>query len=494
MTAEIDRVRLLEAMARVGLADPGDVRRFLMPRATNRILDPGVTVVTGARGSGKSSLAAWLVKGNFADQMRRRTGHTLPDVPCVEAFSQRDPKHPDVLVLDPFVRSADDDTLRNFWLGHLVLQFLELMVSLGLMPPTVDGSRVESLTKSVCENPAKFSVMSPHERGQLVGYIDEVERGARSTAVGRSLTFLYDDLDTVGAFDPLLRARFIRALLAMWTTFSTRYKHFRAKIFLPSDLFDLRLFDTLDVSKLMARAERLEWDTASLYRLVLRHLGAEGDDVRAWLSSFGVVFEDKGDDGWMPDEPSEEVTRRWLTATLRAIVSAHGTRSHVDKWIANRLRDGRDRVAPRSMLGFFRESARVALSRPPRATRNHLLAVDDAVEAVGTVGKQRVDEIRAVYAWVDRLEHLRGRAVPMARATLEALVKEDAPTAPRPTEPRDGEAVTTELVRLGMLREVGGRDLLDVPDLFARHWGVVRRAPDDAAPAGAITVGPPRAG
>jgi len=268
----------------------------------------------------------------------------------------------------------------------------------------------------------------------------------------------------------------------MWTTFSTRYRHMRAKIFLPSDLFDLRLFDTLDVSKLMARAERLEWDTPSLYRLVLRHLGAEGEDVRAWLVSFGVVFHDTGDDGWMPDEPPEDVTRRWLSATLRVIVAAHGTRSYVDKWISNRLRDGRDRVAPRSMLGFFRESARLALARPPRSHWNHLLAVDDAVEAIGTVGAQRVDEIRAVYPWVDRLEHLRGRVVPLPRPEVEAILSADAPSAPRPTVPREGQAVTTELVRLGMLREVGGRDRLDVPDLFVRHWGVLRHAASAGGP------------
>lgn len=482
MTEAIDRIRLLEAMARMGLADPGDVRRFLMPRAAKRILDPSVTVVTGARGSGKSSFAAWLTKDAVHEQYRRRNRHALPAVPCFEAFSQRSPRHPDVLVLDPFVRSADDDTLRNFWLGHLLLQVFELVAASGFVPADVDTTVIRRLTETVCEDPSKISVMSPRERGIAIGLLNQLEQGAGDASTP-ALTFLYDDLDTVGAFDPLLRARFIRALLAMWTTFSTRYKHLRAKIFLPSDLFDLRLFDTLDVSKLMARAERLEWDTASLYRLALRHLGAEGEDVRAWLASFGVVFRDEGDDGWMPDEPSEEVTRRWLTATLRAIVSAHGTRSHVDKWIANRLRDGRDRIAPRSMLGFFRESARLALSRPPRATWNHVLAVDDAVEAIAAVGEQRVDEIRAVYPWVDRLEHLRGRAAPIARPELESLLKGDAPTAPKATEPRDGEAVTTELVRLGMLREIGGRDVLDVPDLFAKHWGVVRQAPDVGAPA-----------
>lgn len=476
----------------MGQADPGDVRRFLMPRAAKRILDPSVTVVTGARGSGKSSFAAWLAHEGMMNERgaRRAASLGLPFGFRCDAFSQRGTNHPDVLVLDAFVREASDEALRNFWLKWLVVRTVASVLPF-------DNSAWDEETQQLVADlahmgrtaPANLANFTVRERAAWIDLLDSAERKTALTLASSgaphdvaALTFLYDDLDTVGAFDPLLRARFIRALLAMWTTFSTRYKHLRAKIFLPSDLFDLRLFDTLDVSKLMARAERLEWDTASLYRLALRHLGAEGEDVRAWLASFGVVFRDEGNDGWMPDEPSEEVTRRWLTATLRAIVSAHGTRSHVDKWIANRLRDGRDRIAPRSMLDFFRESARFALRRPPRPTGN-LLAVDDAVEAIVKVGKLRVDEIRAVYPWVDRLEHLCGRAAPIARRELESLLKSDAPTAHKATEPRDGETVTTELVRLGMLREIGGRDVLDVPDLFAKHWGVVRQAPDAGAPA-----------
>ncbi|MFO0645822.1 MAG: hypothetical protein U0326_06260 [Polyangiales bacterium] len=320
--------------------------------------------------------------------------------------------------------------------------------------------------------------------------LDGFERGVAQAVAAKSfpperitVTAVYDDLDAVGAFDPTLRARFIRALLAMWSTFSTRYKHIRAKIFLPADLFDLRQFDTLDVSKLMARAERLEWDVPSLYRLTLRHLGAQGADVRAWLESFGVRFRESEGEGWIPEEPSDEVTKRWLTATLRSVVAVNGTRSVVQQWIPNRLRDGRDRVAPRSMLGFFRESARLAQERSPRARRDHLFTVEDSVDALVTVGARRIEEVREVYEWVDRLLMLRGRVAPLPRAEVEELLAFDAPTAPNPTRPRDGRTVTTELVRMGMLRELGPHDQLDVPDLFARPLGVLRRAPDaDATP------------
>ncbi len=383
------------------------------------------------------------------------------------------------MVLDDFVRQADDDTLRGFWLYWLAVCLTRhLQDRFGQVSPL--HAALEALGRS---NPANAFVLSAEVRAALVSRLDAVHQDLANIAQGldaraaaaATFTAVYDDLDLVGTFDPTLRARFVRALLTMWSSFSTRYKHLRAKIFIPPDLLDLRQFDTVDVSKLLSRAERLEWDTASLYRLVLRHLGQHGPEVRAWLSTFGVTFEDLRDGlGWMPAEPSEEVQHRWLTATLRAIVAANGTRSTVERWIPNRLRDGKDRVAPRSMLTFFSESARLAQRRPPRAHWNHLLSVDDAVDAIGAVGTHRVAEIRAVYEWVDRLEALRGKVMPKPRTEIEGLLDTDPRDAPKPTQPRDGRTVTRELIRMGMLRELKVDDLLDLPDLFVEHFGVRR--------------------
>lgn len=468
MSAEADRARLLEAMASLGAGSPST---FLMPRTAKRLLDPATVVVIGARGSGKSALARFLVETSAT---RSVPAHVMlqdqgaPPVSWLDAFSQRETRHPEAMVLDDFVRGADDEMLRGFWLNWLVVSIFAYGVDIGISPVPPGFSELHARGR---REPAKAFLHTAAERVSLVEMLDVSER--RLTDV--TFTFVYDDLDLVGAFDPTLRARFVRALLAMWASFSTRYKNLRAKIFVPPDLLDLRQFDTVDVSKLLARAERLEWDTASLYRLVLRHLGQHGPEVRAWLTSFGVTFQDLGDDlGWMPAEPSDEVQHRWLAATLRAIVAVGGTRSGVERWIPNRLRDGNDRVAPRSMLSFFREAARLAQARPPRAHWNHLLSVEDAVGALGAVGGNRVAEVRAVYEWVDRLEALRGKVMPKPRPEIEALLETDPRDAPKATPPRDGRTVTRELIRMGLLRALRVDDLLDLPDLFVEHFGVRR--------------------
>ncbi len=477
MSAEVDRAVLLEAMASLG---KDDLSTFLMPRAARRLLDPATVVVIGARGTGKSRLAQFLVGatpkslGTAYDMLQE---HGAAYGPGLDAFSQQDTKHPDAIVLDEFVRKADDEMLRGFWLSWLVTALVGFIVDSqgAAVRPGSDTAGFAKIRQMCKRDPAEAFSFDAAERANMVSTLDQAERDLGRTMPGITITAIYDDLDLVGAFDPTLRARFLRALLAMWASFSTRYKHLRAKIFVPPDLLDLRRFDTVDVSKLMARAERLEWDTASLYRLVLRHLGQRGPEVRAWLESFGVTFQDLGGGlGWMPAEPSEDVQHRWLTATLRSIVAVNGTRSLVERWIPNRLADGQDRVVPRSMLGFFREAARRAQERSPRAHRNHLLSVEDAVDAIGPVGTNRVAEVRAVYEWVDRLEALRGQLMPKPRAEIEALLATDPPGVPQPTPPRDGPTVTRELVRMGMLRELRVDDLLDMPDLFVTHFGVRR--------------------
>ncbi len=469
-----------------------DRTTFMMPPRAKRILDPATVLVIGARGSGKSALASYLL--HWGKQFVREAdvpSRTLFEASGVkgyslwfDGFSLHGTQHLDAIVLDDLVARADDDTMRGFWLVWLLLQFVDRSLPLATREPNEAERAALDLLRGYRSHPARILQIDASMRATLLAVLDATQEGLAKLADKRNPSFgtftvcaVYDDLDIVGAFDPAVRARFIRALLAMWTSFSTRYKHLSAKIFLAADLFDLRQFDTVDASKLMSRAERLEWDIPSLYRLVLRHLGQQGEEVRAWLATFGIRFEPYEDGlGWMPADVSDASIDRWLTVTLRAIVAVNGTRAPVQRWIANRLRDGRDRVAPRSMLGFFRESARLAQLRPPRAHWNHVLSVEDAVEAIGIVGSQRVDEIRAVYKWVDRLQALRGRVMPLPRTEIETLLAIDPRGMPsdKPLPPREGRSVTKELLMLGMLRELGVDDLLDMPDLFVTHFGVLR--------------------
>jgi hypothetical protein len=100
--------------------------------------------------------------------------------------------------------------------------------------------------------------------------------------------------------------------------------------------------------------------------------------------------------------------------------------------------------------------------------------VEDAVDALSRVGEFRVGEIREVYPWVDRMEALRGRVLPLSREQVEVLLERDPPRRVRETAAREGHLVTADLVRLGLLRELEGGDRIDVPDLFVSTFGILR--------------------
>lgn len=494
MISTEQRTKLLEAMARLG--QKANAQTFLLPRGAKRILDPSVVVVLGARGSGKSALARFLVETTERDSAVSRgllTGLGGPLGLWFDAFSQASTEHPDASVLDAAVRQARDEHLRAFWLGNLGLRLSTGMAAIpgfedhvtDLAKFSEDMEKTRAAAKAMRTNLSnmidEFSASIAAMAASLDGFEENLAAANRRLPFASPsfyITAVYDDLDAIGAFDPTLRARFIRALLAVWSSLSTRYRYLRAKIFLPADLFDTRQFDTVDASKLLARAERLEWDTLSLYRLVLRHLAHDGPETRAWLQSFDLRFDDLGPElGWMPAEPTEEAVTRWLSASLRAVMDVNGTRSPIQRWIPNRLRDGRDRVAPRTLLNFFRSAAHAALHRSSTSSRGRLFGTDDAIEALRKAGEDRVAEIRGIYEWVDRLGALRGRVVPLPRAQVEALVGTDPDNAPKATRPRDGRTVTEELLRLGMLRDLSVDDLLDVPDVFLGYFGALRVEP-----------------
>ncbi len=443
-----------------------------------------MVVLLGARGSGKTALARLLVEAmpgapDNKYEFVRAIG--APPNFWFDAFSQASAHHPDASVLDDFVRRASDEDLRNFWLVRLLLRLSD---SAGQIPGFSESiNEPEKMARAIeydrwADGEIRKNLnivinLPSSERARLIAMLDQGEKAMTSGFV----TAVYDDLDAIGSFDPTLRARFIRALLAMWSSLSTRYRHIRAKIFLPADLFDTRQLDTVDGSKLLARAERMEWDGLSLYRLVLRHLAQQGEDTRAWLSEFGLRFDDLGTDlGWMPIDVTEEAIARWLGTTFHPIMDVNGTRDYVQHWILHRLRDGRDRVSPRTLLGFFSGAAKAALHRLPTAHHGQLLDTVDAVDAIQQAGSDRVAEIRGIYEWVDRLGALRGRVVPLPRAEVERLMATDPDNAPRPTGTRDGRTVTEELLRLGMLRDLRVDDLLDVPDVFIKYFGALRTA------------------
>ncbi|MDB4931628.1 MAG: hypothetical protein JWM10_4112 [Myxococcaceae bacterium] len=480
---------ILAAMERLRLDDAVLVEsplRVLLPLACHRaVLAHETVVVLGERGTGKSLLARGLVDAGSSASL----GAVLEgDVPArarwFDAFSQRSDRHRNVAELDTLARDSDDEGLRRYWLSsafvsliqELNLMFTEGEKSLGMSEELVQEVRASQSALAAYKSRALSAVDSAHV-SQIVARLDDVS--AEFKKVNLHLVAVYDDLDQFGMFDPALRSRLIRTLLATWTSLSTRYTHLRAKIFLPSELLDVDRLDTPDASKLLARAQHLRWDDLSLFRALLRHLGRD-EATRQWLTSIpGISFEDRGAAGWMPGTLSEPSLEAWMTSLTRRLMSHGETRGLTHRWILNRLRDAHGRVLPRSLLTLIGEAAQHERSLPKRSAQSRLLSPESLVHALDEVSKRRVKEIAEVYPWVHRLAALRGMSLPVPRDEAESRLATNPPDA-EDLPARPGVRVVDDLIRFGVLR-ANAQGALEMPDLYRLHFKLIRGTVSRAA-------------
>src|SRR5690606_4468115 len=108
--------------------------------------------------------------------------------------------------------------------------------------------------------------------GGLTHFLDEVDRTL--TQKQQTVFVTYDHLDRIGLYALDVRERYTGTLLALWLSLSNRYRRLRTKIFIREDLFEAAQRAFADASKLKPRSISLDWDTETLYRLLIRHMAA----------------------------------------------------------------------------------------------------------------------------------------------------------------------------------------------------------------------------
>ncbi len=433
-----------------------------LPLYTHRLaLRREIVVILGGRGAGKSALFRLLGELGSAERMRAFFGPEVPEATWLDAFSER-ADHPQVTELDAHAGRASDVALRAFWMSHLVRRVAAQSRRLVPTCPPAFG--------------AAWSLDAAEAHiAQAASCLDGIERALADS--GETLFASYDHLDRLGQFDPDMRRRYIKTLLALWLSLSNRYRHLRAKIFLREDLFEAAQADFADGSKLVGRAVTIEWDFASLYRLLVRYLAHGSEAMRTWLAGVpGIELQAWGDGfGLMPPE-MDEIRQKALAERLAGKLMGRGVKKgYTYRWIPNRLQDGRGRIVPRSMLnlvGYACEHARQA----PLRRGQRLVSPDDLQAALALTSRARAREVAEEYEFVNRLENLRDEQVLLERKrVLEGL------SQPRPDErnsaPPAG-AIFEELLRLGILivrDDRYGLGRIDVPDIYRYGFGILRK-------------------
>ena len=455
-------------------AENVDSLRTFLPLSSHRLaLRREIVVVRGGRGAGKSHLFKALqeLERHDADENARKRffqDDRSEAGTWVDAFSQLGLDHPEVTALDEFGRHSDMIDLRLFWIGHLV----RVLHSKGKLDPSVaPGEVVQKLLSIPLTNLASWIPAARENPGQLTAALDTVER--RLEAEGEILFATYDHLDRIGSFDAEIRASYVGSLLAMWLSFSNRYRHLRGKIFLREDLFEQGEVRFPDATKLRPRSVSLEWSREELYRVVVRHLASASSPMRSWLGfTEGLHLENLGEWGWMPSQMPEDTQKSFADRIAGELMGKGVRKGYTYRWIPNHLQDARGSIVPRSMLALFGNAAEKALENPLRKG-SRLLEPRNLRSALEKTSQMRVAEIREEYPLVERIENLRGQTVLMTREPAVRLLGARRVDEPQGL-PDDGVAVFNELHSLGVLKtRPDGR--VDVPDIYRYGYGIKRK-------------------
>jgi hypothetical protein len=454
-----------------------------------RAVEPGVVLIVGPRGAGKTALfRAFFEHGDVIRSVVRRAGaqRRLPDpaekatwIPAQPIGSQ----FPDSRALREITTDAK---ARDFWYAMLVRRLK------GQILPEHESD----LTRLMEASPTAVGEilrLTEQAGARPTEALDALQRHLDSE---REFIFLgYDELDTLGAYDWALMARLVTGLIGLWSEYSRRWPRIRPKIFLRSDLFQRHSgMGSADLAKLAANRAELTWSDAALLGMLIKRIANTSEDLAAYCQARAskLQFDEDPVLGLLPRVWRPEEAHPFIERMAGEFMGGSRKKGYVKNWILDHLRDGNRRVAPRTLVRLVEQAARKdgvnSGVRPPRLL--HPAALRQALEDVSTEHVAQAITSEWPWLWGVRRRLQQQPLTPWRRAEVERLLRKNGgeswgpPDAPmvRPPE-EDGRALVRYLVELGVFRErTDGR--IDVPDIYLFGLGLRRK--------GGVSVGKPR--
>lgn len=493
-----ERCSLLDQLARITSdadthADPA--RYFLPLPSHGAALSDQYTIIRGERGAGKTALfrfVAWLQKEGGTKALRAMfpQADLAESAQWIDGFSEFGPYHPSTITLDAFGQTANIEALRIFWSAHLASCLAEFVPAL----PLTGIEELRNLKTEHRHEPGKLVAWAKPRTASLLRWLDAAEQFLAAT--GETIYFAYDHLDRIGLSEPAIRNKYAGALLNLWMSLADRYRRLRAKVYIREDLFAAAKGTFTDANKLDYRSTQLIWNEESLYRVLIRHMAAQGQDLRDWLTKPVNSLQDKdallwqhqlplhdpppilsesirAKLGYLPPYPLLPGHQKQLIDRLAGPTIGRGaTAGPTWRWIPSRIQDARGAKAPRPLLNLIRYAALHARERMD-APGDQLLTEVDLVAALKPTSSNRIDELVQEYKFVRRLEHFRGAVMRLPREEFQKRLAE-----PWPGEAdgmgNQGEKVYEELVRLGVL-QLFMDGTVDIPDIYRYAFDIKRQ-------------------
>lgn len=441
-----------------------------------RALDPGVVLVVGSRGAGKSELfRAFFEQG--ADVRNAVMNHA--PLPASRSFGAatwlpaypKGTEFPDEVALRMHVNS--DDQAQQTW--HVML--------VRCLQDELDESSRSALKPILSPNAADLKrVLEGAESLELSPTVALDLLEERLKKEGRWIFLGYDELDTLGGADWLLMARMIRGLMAFWSSYGRRWERIRAKIFLRSDLFRRHAnMGTADFAKLAANRAELRWSNAAILGMLVKRIANTSPGLAEYCRGARIKFADEEHLGLLPQVNRPDDAFPLLQRMVGEHMGANKKKGYVRNWVFTHLYDGNEHISPRTMVRLFECAAtKDAVNQTVRVPR--LLHPTGLRQGLGDVATDHVAQGHHEWPWLEGVKQRLARQplVPWGRSVFNELLSEDwngswhaSKRSVRPPADRASD-LGDYLIELGIVRRRTD-DRIDVPDLYLFGFGLRRK-------------------
>ncbi len=496
MTVE-EKIHLLNIFSRIApenaAAEDEDenlISYFLPLRSYSKLADEKVFLITGGRGAGKSELFRVLTSGgglkHVLSESDKKRYTRLEQSEFIVGYQSSGPNSkifPTQNVLGRYAEKQDEEIITCLWGGLLCAVLLREYMGdktfAELAERWLDSEQIESLRNhsSMPETWMDWMCCNLERWEHFLDQCDDYLAGQNIRVF-----IVYDELDRVC---PQYKDLFlyIRSLLGFWFLHNNRWQNLKAKIFLRRDLYIAKALHFVDSSKMRAYHLELQWDSLSLYRLLIKRLANSGDEeMVAYLKSVrGLLARDKQDAlGYLPTD-EEDRFKEFVEILIGKYMGSTPKRGFSYSWIPNHIQDAKGEVAPRPFLKcFVFASAELCnhMDEVRKLADDRLISPTRLQGALASVSRDRVDElILEEYGWMDVLRRkLGGQSMLMERsAFLKYLATENWDKSERGMLPGNSpEELLEALESLGIVSETGdGR--INTPEIYLHGFGLKRR-------------------
>jgi len=472
----------LSSMGSSGRAEsesPNTFRKTFLPVPEHaRAFDPGVALVLGARGAGKSELFRAAVEEQLLPAIIR----TIP-----EARNLRDSGGIKWLIGHPLGKDFTDsaglrrffdsqesraDAERDLWFAYLVRTLREQLGSLPLAEsdllqlPGAEIARVVTAFRSLESKPLMA--------------LDDLDRELEKER--RWIVVSYDELDVIGGYDWDSMIASIRGLVGFWANYSRRWTRIRPKIFLRTDLFRRhgQSFGA-DLIKLAANRAEITWSDKNLYAMLVKRIANASAQLAEYCKGSRLNFSEDQDLGLIPILKKDTDAKPLIERVAGQFMGANLKKGRTFPWLLTHVRDGNGHAIPRALVRLIEEAA-VQERERPLATYSRLLDPRSIRRALDVVSREYVLQVNThELPWLPGVQdRLKGHGVPLDRRAVENLLDkkwDDSwsldETNVRP--PADNSFQLTDLLlEIGVFGSRPNKKI-DVPDLFLAGLGLTRK-------------------